>query len=253
MTTSEKKNTPTATAHQHRIRLFQPTRRPIEIKDKENKREILTSFARVRVSGKLGQQHADVLEAIMFKPLKRGSLDDGRIKLLVDPYVLRKITGMGGEQLEKTLTELMKVVLDVEIFSMNDDIRKGHLIDHVEDAKNSSGEKITRKNPLGGERVLWRVELGKTLTDLIDHDAWVTYDPSIIRNLRYGVSQAVLRHMLSHKNEPRGGWHIDTLIHAVCGDIASVAMRHRRSELKEDCENFQKCGVLVGGKKMRFL
>lgn len=205
------------------------------------------------MTGTLGQPHADVLEAIMFKPEKKGILVDGRIKLLVDPYFLRKITGMGGEQLEKTLNDLMSAVIDLKINGMEDEIRKGHLIDHIEDAQNSMGEKITKRNPFGGERVLWRVELGKAMTDMINHDKWLSYDPSIFKKLRHGVSQAVLRHVLSHKNEPRGGWYIDTLIKAVCGEVDNVQMRNRRRELKSDCENLLQCGLLVDGEKIKLV
>ncbi|MGC9127819.1 MAG: hypothetical protein ACP5GA_03695, partial [Acidithiobacillus sp.] len=43
---------PTSTVHQARLRIFQPTRRPVALEQ-----VIETSWGRIRVKGRLGQQH----------------------------------------------------------------------------------------------------------------------------------------------------------------------------------------------------
>lgn len=49
---------PTSTVAQHRVRLFQPTRRP----KAQGSQMVKTNFGMVTVTGRLGQGHADLLE-----------------------------------------------------------------------------------------------------------------------------------------------------------------------------------------------
>jgi len=132
----------------------------------------------------------------------------------------------------------------VEIQIMNKNIKSiGHLVDHICEAKTHTGEGIRRHNPLGGDRPIWRVELGKALTDMLASDIWITYDPFPISLMRHGISQAITRHVLSHKNVPRGGWHMDVLIQAVSGDLTNQQMRDRRRELRSDSSNLEGFGI----------
>jgi hypothetical protein len=192
----------------------------------------------------------------MLSAEKKGFQEDGRIKLLVDPYQVRKLSKIGGELLEKMLTELMGAVIDVQINAVKFEIRKGHIIDHIQDAINSNGEKITKKNPLSisknkvNERVMWRVELGKALTDLINHDYIVNYDPAIFDKMRFGISHAVLRHALSHKTIPKLGWYLNTLIYAVSGTISDSELKNRRRELRKDAVNLLECGLKILDEKV---
>jgi len=88
----------------------------------------------------------------------------------------------------------------------------GGLIDHVEPSP------MTRHDLLsGGERHLWRVRLGKPLVELLKRDLLLWYDPAPLARLRYGISQAVARHVLTHRQPPDKGWKLDGLIKVVCG------------------------------------
>lgn len=56
---------------------------------------------------------------------------------------------------------------------------------------------------------------------LLEQDLFLYYEPTLIARLQYGISQAVARFVLTHKCDPAGGWHLDTLIKAVSGDECS--------------------------------
>ena len=122
----------------------------------------------------------------------------------------------------------------------------GGLIDHVIPSSK------TRPDPLtGGERNLWRVRLGVALVMLLEHDLSLFYDPAPIARLQHGISQAVARHVLSHKVEPTGGWYLDTLIVAVAGTVPNKAMRDARFRLREDTEKLKALGLIIDGVRVR--
>ena len=111
---------------------------------------------------------------------------------------------------------------------------------------------MTRPDPLtGGDRNLWRVRLGVALVMLLEHDLSLYYDPAPIARLQYGISQAVARHILSHKTEPLGGWYLDTAIMAVAGKSGSQAMRDGRRRLKEDADELKALGLILDGDRIR--
>jgi hypothetical protein len=247
MPTSEKAKMPTATAREHRLRLFQATRRPKQQRDAE----IKTQWGRIVLTGRLGQGHADVLDAICFHAERRAELEDGRIKLLVDPAKVRRACGVGGEQLKKMARELREAT--IEIREPREIACIGGLVDHIDTAVRSDGTPVTKFDPLtGGERELWRVELGKALCKLVKKDVWVGYDPAGVSSLKHGISQAVARHILTHENQPRGGWHEDTLIRAVCGEeIAGQMLWDKRRELRADAGRLAGLGVLLKDGRVR--
>ncbi|MCU8035687.1 MULTISPECIES: hypothetical protein [unclassified Shewanella] len=66
---------PTSTVLQARVMLYQPSLRPKEMQGDW----ISTSFGRCRVNGRLGQRHADVVEAIMYTAERKREISDGGI------------------------------------------------------------------------------------------------------------------------------------------------------------------------------
>ncbi|HGM6553214.1 TPA: hypothetical protein ACKP6V_002580 [Pseudomonas aeruginosa] len=107
-------------------------------------------------------------------------------------------------------------------------------------------------DPLTGrERNLWRVRLGVALVMLLEHDLSLYYDPAPIARLQHGISQAVARHVLSHKVEPTGGWYVDTVIVAVAGTVPSKAMRDARFRLREDADELKALGLTLDGDRVR--
>lgn len=245
-TTSEndKPHFPTATALEHRLGFFQPTRRP-----KHKKQTVETPWGIIKIDGRLGQQHADVFESICFEREKKAELEDGRIKLLVDPARVRhRARIVSGEQFSSICNELQTALL--QILEPTEKACSGHLIDHLDFAMRHDGSGITRRNPLGGERGLWRVELGKAFCKLVEKDIWVGHDPGRVAALESGIAQAIARHLLTHATTPNGGWKIDGLIRAVAGDLSDENVRHRRREIRLDAPGLAALGFIVADDRM---
>lgn len=236
--------TPTSTSVQARVLVYQPSQRPrLRAGDWTE-----TSFGRCRIEGRLGQRHADVVEAILYCAEKRRDVSDGGVELLVDPARVRKILSdsrYSFAQIEKLLAELRAATITIETPQFDFPIIGG-LIDHVIPSP------MTRPDPLtGGERNLWRVRLGVALVMLLEHDLSLYYDPAPIARLQHGISQAVARHILSHKTEPVGGWYLDTAIVAVAGKANSQAMRDGRRRVKEDAEKLKALGLVLEGDRIK--
>lgn len=243
MTTGDKPTFPTTTIHAIRLCLFQATRRPKKIE-----KIIETSFGKVRIKGRLGQQHLDVFEAICYSREKKRNAD-GRIHILVDPWEVRKKSGqMSGTTLKSINDDLMQAI--IEIIDPKDLACTGHLIDHIDFArKSSSDEKITRTGPFG-ERELWTVKLGEAFCKLIKKDIWIGYDPAPIAKLEHGISQAVARHVLTHKTVPNGGWKMNTVIEAAAGKVSPELLRKYRERIREDAQKMGEIGVIVNADRI---
>lgn len=230
---------PTSTALQARVALFQPSQRPTLQKNKH----FITSYGECSVTGRLGQRHADLLEAILFCAEKRREISDGGIELLVDPAQVRKVLSdsrYSYEQIEKLLVELRTATITIRANQFDFPIIGG-LIDHVIPSP------MTRHDPLtGGERSLWRVRLGIALVMLLENDLALYYQPAPLARLRHGVSQAVARHVLTHKNTPVGGWHLNTLLKAVYGNQpTSKQLSNARTRIKDDYKRMEELGILI--------
>lgn len=235
---------PTATAHQSRLRFFQPTRRPKPIEE-----IIKTAWGTIRIKGRLGQAHADILEAILSGSEKHAKLEDGRIKLLVDPFQVMKIANQPSwSTFKKNLDDLIQAL--IEIKEPNHLKCIGHFIDHIDKAVRSDGSSITKRNPFGGEREMWRVEIGKAGSMLIENDLRLYYRTQEIASLKFGISQAVARHVLTHKTQPNGGWKVDALILALCPNIPAYSLKDRRKELVDDSEKLLVLGLKIENKRL---
>lgn len=231
---------PTSTTLQGRVMIYQPSQRPQERKGQW----MDTVFGRCRVTGRLGQRHADIVESMLYVAERRRDVSDGGIELLVDPARLRRTLSdhqYSHDRIIKLLTDLRAATVEIitpELEQRGDRIIGG-LIDHVIPSP------MTRFDPLsGGERNLWRVRLGVALVMLLERDLSLYYPPGPIARLQHGISQAVARHVLTHKHDPIGGWHLDTLIRAVCGEsISSKEIINSRYRLKRDAADLRKLGI----------
>lgn len=235
----------TATAHEFRLNIFDPTRRP---KPDSKRRRFETPWGileRFAPAG-AGQAHADLLEAILFNREKTATDKDGeRIKILVDPAKVRKTANItSGEQLRDLVLELQSII--IQVIQPRHLWCVGHLVDRIGPAYRSDKSLVSRYDPLTkGERALWRVDVGQALITFLGGDVLRNYDPAPIARLDHGISQAVARHIFTHKNEPKGGWTLDGLIQTVSGKIESVPMRHRRHEIRKDKEKLLEIGIRI--------
>ncbi|NMT18722.1 ABC transporter ATPase, partial [Vibrio parahaemolyticus] len=68
-----------------------------------------TRFGRCRVTGRLGQRHADIVESMLYLAERRRDISDGGVELLVDPAKLRRILSehqYSDNRLKKLVCEL---------------------------------------------------------------------------------------------------------------------------------------------------
>lgn len=233
---------PTSTVLQARMMIYQPSQRPW----KRAGQWMTTSFGRCRVTGRLGQRHADIVESILYVAERSREISDGGVELLIDPAKLRRMLSdhqYSYGSIKKLLIDLRAATVEIvtpELERSGESIIGG-LIDHVVPAS------LTRHDPLtGGERRLWRVRLGVALVMLLERDLSLYYSPAPIARLQHGISQAVVRHVLTHKNDPVGGWHLDTLIRAVSADeVSSKTMSNCRYRLKDDTDRLREMGIEI--------
>jgi hypothetical protein len=229
------------------VRLFQATQRPTQ----RDGGWIATQWGRCRVVGRLGQRHADLLEAILYTAERDRETDDGGIELLVDPAAVRRCLSDGRSSLTRIrewLKELRAATVEIETQKLAEVGERilGGLIDHVEPSP------MTRRDPLkGSERHLWRVRLGRPLVLLLAHDLHLRYDPAPIARLEHGVSQGVARHILTHQAAPPGGWKLDGLIDAVAGPLTNQARRDARRRLRADAPRLAALGIAVESDRVR--
>ena len=157
-------NLPTTTVHQSRLQVFQPTRRPTM-----TTQEIKTSWGVAQIKGKLGQGHADLLEA-MFKfavdsKYTHEAGESDQLQLLIDVYKISTSMG-GGEQysyssIDKMCDDLMSAIVYLEPSDGNVERIRGHIIEKIEESR------ATRHNPLNGrQRKLWKVTIS---------DSWMKF------------------------------------------------------------------------------
>ena len=235
---------PTFTVTPYRIILFQATQRPVYKVALTTE----TSWGRCKVTGRIGQRHADIVEAILFVAEKKRTVC-GELELLVDPAKVRKLlsdAGYSHARLWSNLREIMSAVIELE--PKDKRFRAmGHIIESVIESP------ATRPDPLtGGQRHLWRVKVGDALLALMQHDLHLMYDPTPITRLKNGISQAAARHILSHKSEPNGGWKLDSIIQFVVGEepLSSVSLRHRRREIRSDADGLAVVGITIDNDRL---
>ncbi len=237
---------PTTTCAQARVRLYQATQRPTR---REGEWQV-TAWGRCRVSGRLGQRHADVVEAIMHHAERVQQMSDGAVYILVDPARVRRTisdAGYSGERLDALLTEILGAVIEIETEVAR---AMGHIIDEVVEASSA------KRNPLsssgaGTERSMMRVRIGAVMASLLKNDLHLRYNPAPIARLEHGVSQALARHVLTHTGEPRGGWRLDGLLDAVGVSADSQSMRNARRRLRQDGAGLEALGIAIEGDRVR--
>lgn len=245
---------PTTTAHVARLRLFQPTQRPQPLTDQR----IETAHGAAYITGRLGQRHADVFEALLYCAEARGRARvempegkeagaGGNTIVLVDPArVKRHARIRSGQQFKDICKNLVEasIVIEkpVELACM------GHLVDGIKGAFNTEdGSPILRGDPFGHDRQLQTVTFGAALETLIGCDPWKVWgrDPSPLAALPNGVAQAVARYVLTHRSPPLGGWTLDVVLKAVAGDLDSVSLCNRRRDLRAAADQLAAAGVLI--------
>ncbi len=227
-----------------RVRMFQPSIRPVHRAGEW----IETAWGRCKVTGRLGQRHADLLEAVLYCAERRKDEDAGTVKLLVDPARVRKAMSDGRYSLEQCWTllkELRACTIDLDAPKMR---IMGGVIESAEYTKTE-----TRTDPLTGEpRRLWTVRLSKAWGELMRLDMTTSGNPAGIARLEHGMSKALARFMLTHstRRQPNGGWTLDAVLRAVAGEMDPDGMKKARARVRADAPALQKIGVQIAGDRV---
>ena len=210
------------------------------------------------MTGRLGQRHADILEAIMFCAERRKDENDG-IRLLIDPAEVRKVMGEHHSQagnlcrysLEQCWTLLKELTAaNVDVDAPGKRI-SGGIVAHHEYTKS-----ITKADPLtGGHRRLWTVKLGKAWVELMKLDMIASGNPAPIARLEHGITKAVARFMLTHspQHQPNGGWTLDRVIEAVAGELDTTGMKNARRHLRAEARALRGLGIEIDGSRVRLV
>jgi biotin operon repressor len=184
------------------------------------------------------------MDAILYCAERRREVGGG-IELLVDPAWVRATMSDGRyslEQVWKLIEELREATVEIKSERVH---ALGGLLDHV------TRTEMTRRNPLdGAERHLWTVRLGLPFCELIKHDFALYYDPSPIARLGHGISQALARHVLTHKRAPAGGWYLDGLIKAVAGELVGQQLADARFRVRADADGLAAAGIRIEGNRV---
>ncbi len=223
-----------------RIPIFSPTRRPQTV----TSFYVETSWGHATITGKLGQQHRDLLDAAMMVSEYRewtGDEDRFHLHLKVDPAKLRSVMSIGGDanylQIQKLFEDMRVARVDMHI-NASDRNMVGGIISEVEDAKCEAP--TTRAGAFGSEnRRYWRISFSSGWSRLIKDDVEMRYPLARVMSLQFGFSQAVARFCLSHSSVNQT---IDSLVVTL---NAGGRVRDRKGELLKDEAGLIKLGILV--------
>ncbi|MDD5300025.1 MAG: hypothetical protein PHD65_05975 [Gallionella sp.] len=228
-----------------RIPIFAPTRRPLA----KTAWWVDTSWGHAVITGRLGQQHRDLLDAARMVAEREDWTTDGRLHLLVDPAKLR--AAMGGDAvnwplLKTWLTDLAQAIVDYHV--NKPDINGygdgfGGLLSDVRVA-NTTQLPITRPGAWMGGRQFMRISFGVGWSRLIADDNATRYPVRQVVALKHGFSQAVARYCLSHATVR------DTVAGLMLKLDAQGELRKRRRELAADTAELAALGIIIEGDKI---
>jgi hypothetical protein len=226
---------PISTALQARVMLFQPSKKP-----RKETRVFETKYGICKVVGRLGQQHADVLEAIM-TTYKAKRTNANKIEVLIDPYKVRKLLSdavYSTSTLKHILEDMITTLIEIKAkhHKGSEFLIMGAMVSSV---------KVIQKNEkdnLGNNKTEWLITFGEALCELIDKDLHLYYETQPINKLKSGITQAIIRFLLTHKDVPNGGWTLDYCIKSVAGECTAVKMAEYRQAVRKEVEGIKNCG-----------
>ena len=261
------------TLRQSREAIFAPTRRPPRA---PVTRRFDTPSGFVDITGRLGQRHRDVLDALLSIAEDKAIGPDSKLYLIVDPHKLRKAiarTGGGKDSHEQTMQILKDLrSANIDLHENGERIIGGILEEIVDQSAPDATGTRTRTNPgarlpekphtmideatpgLGRgahthartRRRLLGVSFSRAWMRFIRDDYEMHYNLSGVCALTHGVSAATARWILTHdpKRQPNGGWFIDTALHAV-GVPDGQSMRDARRRLLSDAGALADLGIRI--------
>lgn len=225
-----------------RVPIFAPTRRPQSVRAWR----VETPWGWALITGRLGQQHRDLLDAARMIAEAEQWTQDGRFHLKIDPARLRAALGgdkTNNQRIAEWIEDLRVARIEVHI---GDRVIVGGLVSEYE---LSSDPTVLHPRPgaLGNDRRYMRMSFSTGWSKLIETERAMYYSLAGVVNLRHGFSQAVARFCLSHR-EVR-----DTVVGMAVKVGAAGRVRDLRACLQDDTEALRLLGILIAGDAIRRL
>jgi len=238
-----------ATESQNRLPLFEPTLKPTY-----RKRVFENQYGKIVIEGRLGQGHKNLLETILWKREVYKHIEiEGKkyLKLVYDQEKIRKYLSQGTKYSYQTYKKLIQDMIQTYIELETDKVRiKGTLIMEVEESLVK--KPVKSKSPIIPKQTpLTAVIFGAVGTALIDNELRFTYDPKRITELDNGISQAIVRFLLTHKRHPRAGYHLKELVENIEEKVEGQKWWNIKRFLKEDTEKLKDIGIVINFKEDR--
>lgn len=241
-----------AVAHESQLPVFQPTRRPAPLV----RQRWETPYGTVTVTGRLGQGHRDLLDAILFCREKIHIVDD-RLSVMVDPYQLRKAISAGRTMLpyahiHKLLRDMRLAEVELAWRSAKRSYRSTDAIiaTVVESTATKRvamgtfaqrGEEGTSKD----HRDMLKITFGQGMTRLLRDDHNIHYALDTVVGMKHGLSQAIARYCLSHREVHEGFDGICERVGFNAGRKSTSAVRKAKMELLDDAASLATLGIHV--------
>ncbi|WP_018716641.1 hypothetical protein [Arhodomonas aquaeolei] len=229
------------TAYQSRIPIFAATRRPRRVAAEE----VETPWGRATITGRLGQGHRDLLEAAMYIAAGAGVDAEGRARITIDPYRLRRTMGAGTRDVSyRHILGLARDLRAAEV-DLHIPARDIHVYGGVIDELVTAGDPIARRaGTRGGDGMTWRITFSRAWSMLLAADIPIAY-PSLraVLRLRRGATQAVARWALTHRCVR--GEAIADVLRRLTPSSSPARRRQQVAEVLADADALADAGVTI--------
>jgi len=213
---------------------------------------------KITVSGRLGQNHKSLLEAILYKRkfYKAYKDEEGKphIKILYSEYEVKKHLSKSvysKERYKALLDDMKEAYVKIE---KEDRIIEGKLIEDVTISHKYSKRTKSNLPGLKNQEIPYCVlTLGDVTTQLILEEFKFTYDPKpITTELTSGISQAIVRYINTHSRHPNAGYHLKELVQNLKENVEGQEWYNVKTFLKKDADKLKRFfGIVIDFKKDR--
>jgi len=237
----------------NRLPIFQPTLKPrFEVRTFESK------YGKITVEGKLGQNHKSLLEVVLYKrkayKLKIDKNEDDvkvSLEVLYNEYEVKKYLSQSSKYSDERYHQMIKDMITAYIVLEKDDERiAGTIIARERESKKYYRKTKSNLPNIKREIPYVKLEFGDVFSRLLVKELRFTYDPKPITRLDSGISQAIVRFLLTHKRHPRAGYHLKELIENIDENVDQKWKDIRRA-LKKDAAMLENLGAVIDFKKDR--
>ncbi len=229
--------------------IFQPTTAPGFL-DTYSTPVIAADTCTTQVHGRLGQTHAAVLEGLWMRAVRKRDTADGGVVLTVPRAALLQDLGTlreyGADSLRELLSDLQEARFRLSAFKEG---LWGPAKDGTPAPDFIEGGFVRRctSRTVAPYGVRLTITLDPAYLLILRHDQAPSGRSRLpVAHLRHGLSRAVARWLLSESvsKQPKGGWHLDTVLEKLLGPRTPKERTWDRDRIrKEENEAWTRCGI----------